>query len=76
MNVEEISKIIEVFAKSGLQEFSYEEGDVKLSLQGKQNAPAVSGRSRGDDSGSGSGSEPRLPPRRRKRLRRQRRRKG
>ena len=42
MNVEEISKIIEVFAKSGLQEFSYEEGDVKLSLQGKQNAPAVS----------------------------------
>ena len=31
MNVEEISKIIEVFAKSGLQEFSYEEGDVKLS---------------------------------------------
>lgn len=42
MNVEEISKLIEVFAKSGLQEFSYEEGDVKLSLQGKQNTIAVS----------------------------------
>lgn len=42
MNVEEISKLIEVFAKSGLQEFTYEEESMKLSLQGKQNTVAVS----------------------------------
>ncbi len=42
MNVEEISKLIEVFAKSGLQEFTYEEEGMKLSLQGKQNTVAVS----------------------------------
>lgn len=41
MNIEEISKLIEVFAKSGLQEFTYEEEGMKLSLQGKQNAIAV-----------------------------------
>ena len=42
MNVDEISKLIEVFAKSGLQEFTYEEEGMKLSLQGKQNTIAVS----------------------------------
>ena len=42
MKIEEISKLIEVFAKSGLQEFTYEEDGMKLSLQGKQNTIAVS----------------------------------